>query len=253
MLANLFGAARTRKMVSPAVPRGSRVYAIGDIHGRLDLLRDLHQLIHEDAYRRQARRNVLVYLGDYVDRGMESREVIDFLLDNPLPGFECKYLKGNHEESMLRFLDDIEVGPAWLFYGGSQTLFSYGVRPPELVTDQAELTRAQTELRQKVPQRHLTFLQGLKLTHVEGDYFFAHAGIRPGQPLEAQSAQDILWIRDEFLSSTADHGKIVVHGHSISDRPDVRRNRIGIDTGAFASGRLTCLIVEGTDWSFIQT
>src|ERR1700732_3262321 len=115
--------------VKPQAPPGSRIYAIGDIHGRADLLRQLHRLIHEDAYRRQAPRNVVVYLGDYVDRGDESPAVIDLLLDEPLPSFESIYIKGNHEESLLRFLEDTAVGPAWLFYGGAQTLLSYGVRP----------------------------------------------------------------------------------------------------------------------------
>jgi serine/threonine protein phosphatase 1 len=239
--------------VVPKAPLDSRIYAIGDVHGRADLLRQLHRLIHEDAYRRQAPRNVVVYLGDYVDRGDESRAVIDLLLDEPLPSFESIYLKGNHEESMLRFLEDTSVGPAWLFYGGGQTLASYGVRPPEVPLNPRELMRAQSELAERLPPRHRRFMVDLALTHAEGDYFFAHAGVRPGVPFDQQTAQDLLWIRDDFLLSEENFGKIVVHGHTITQRPEVKRNRIGIDTGAFASGRLTCLILEGTQLGFLQT
>jgi serine/threonine protein phosphatase 1 len=217
------------------------------------LLRRLHRLIHEDAYRRQAPRNVVVYLGDYVDRGDESPTVLDVLLDEPLPTFESIYLKGNHEESMLRFLDDITVGPAWLFYGGAQTLRSYGVRAPDVPLNNRELVRAQRELAERLPSRHRRFMQDLALTHAEGDFFFAHAGVRPGVRLNQQSEQDLLWIRDEFLLSEENFGKIVVHGHTITERPEVKRNRIGIDTGAFSSGHLTCLVLEGSQLGFLQT
>ena len=245
--------ARPSEAVVPQAPPGSRIYAIGDIHGRADLLRQLHRLIHEDAYRRQAPRNVVVYLGDYVDRGDESRAVIDLLLDERLPSFESIHIKGNHEESMLRFLEDTAVGPPWLFYGGGQTLASYGVRPPEMPLNARDLLRAQSELAERLPPRHRRFLVDLSLSHSEGDYFFAHAGVRPGVPLDQQTAQDLLWIRDDFLLSEANFGKIVVHGHTIVPRPDVRPNRIGIDTGAFASGHLTCLILEGSQLGFLQT
>jgi serine/threonine protein phosphatase 1 len=244
---------RPSEAVVPQAPLGSRIYAIGDIHGRVDLLRQLHRLIHEDAYRRQAPRNVVVYLGDYIDRGDESRAVIDLLLDEKLPSFESIYLKGNHEESLLRFLEDTAVGPPWLFYGGGQTLASYGVRPPEMPLNARDLVRAQRELAERLPPRHRRFLIDLALTHSEGDYFFAHAGVRPGVPLAQQTAQDLLWIRDEFLHSDANFGKVVVHGHTIVPRPEVQPNRIGIDTGAFASNHLTCLILEGSQLGFLQT
>ena len=239
--------------LAPEVPPGTRIYAIGDIHGRVDLLRDMHQLIHEDAYRRQAPRNVVIYLGDYIDRGRESPAVIDVMLDEALPGFESIHLKGNHEDSLLRFLVDASIGPPWMFYGGAATLASYGVKPPDPATRPDELRRAQRELGQRLPARPRQFMAGLRLSHGEGDYFLAPAGVRPGVALERQNEQDLLWIRDEFLRADAEFGKIVVHGHSITARPDVQRNRIGVDTGAFASGTLTCLVLEGTDWSFLQT
>jgi serine/threonine protein phosphatase 1 len=238
---------------APAIPAGTRLYAVGDIHGCVDLLRQLSQLIHEDAYRRQAARNVVVYLGDFIDRGPDSRGVIDLLLNEPLPGFESHHLKGNHEDIMLRFLVDTSLGPSWLAYGGRQTLQSYGIDAPAADAPVSELQRAQRELGLRVPRTHLDFLRRLDLSHVEGDYFFAHAGVKPGVPLEQQRDEDMLWIRDEFLRSDASFGRIVVHGHSITQEPDVRRNRIGIDTGAFASNRLTALVAEGTEWFFLQT
>jgi Calcineurin-like phosphoesterase len=250
MFQKLLGQRKRSPAVLPRTPAGSRIYAIGDIHGRLDLLRAITQLIHEDAYAHQAPRNVAIYLGDYIDRGDASSAVIDWLIDHPLPGFASIHLLGNHEDSMLQFLTDIRVGPPWMAYGGIATLHSYGVRPPS--TDR-DLPRVQDELRGKLPERHLAFLRGLALRHIEGDYAFVHAGVRPGVAFADQAAQDLLWIRDEFLSSNADFGKIVVHGHTIAEQPEVRRNRIGIDTGAFASGTLTCLVLAGEAWSFLRT
>jgi len=238
------------EIVLPRIADGSRLYAVGDIHGRLDLLREIDGRIRDDAAAAQAARNAVIYLGDYIDRGDQSREVVDWLIDNPLPGFERILLLGNHEESLLQFLTDVQIGPAWLAYGGGATLLSYGVKPP--ATDR-EFVRAQEELRGKLPARHLAFMRGLSLCHVEGDYYFVHAGIRPGVPLDAQRQEDMLWIRDEFLSSRQDFGKIVVHGHTITETPEIRRNRIGIDTGAFASGTLTSLVLHGENWSFLHT
>jgi serine/threonine protein phosphatase 1 len=253
VLSRLMAAAGLRSKAEappPEVPAGTRVYAIGDIHGRLDLLRQLNRQIVDDAAIDPVPRNVVVYLGDFVDRGSESSGVIDCLLDEALPGFETVHLRGNHEDSMLQFLGDILIGPAWLSYGGAQTLESYGITRPRSDRD---LIRAQGELRQVLPERHRAFLRRLKLTHVEGGYLFVHAGIRPGVPLERQAPQDMLWIRDEFLLSTTDFGKVVVHGHTITDEPDVQPNRIGIDTGAFATNRLTCLVLQGSEMRFLQT
>jgi serine/threonine protein phosphatase 1 len=251
MFAKLFTArAPKAKAVLPRVPDGTRAYAIGDIHGRLDLLVEIERRIADDAAASPAARHALVYLGDYVDRGNQSREVVDRLIDLPLPGFERVLLLGNHEESMLQFLVDVQIGPAWLAYGGAATLLSYGIRPPDSDRD---FVRVQEELRAKLPERHLAFLRGLKLRHVEGDYYFVHAGVRPGIPLDDQRPEDLLWIRDEFLLSPRDFGKIIVHGHTITKTPDIKRNRIGIDTGAFASGTLTSLVLQGDAWSFLQT
>lgn len=244
---------RVPDVAPPALPEGVRVYAVGDVHGCAGLLRRLHEAIAADAADRPVARRVIVYLGDYIDRGEESRGVVDLLLQRPLAGFESVYLRGNHEASLLQFLDDTSVGPSWMTYGGAATLLSYGVRPPEPLSAPTELERAQRQLDERLPEDHRRFLAATKLAHVEGNYYFAHAGVRPGVPLDRQEAWDLMWIRDEFLRSTMDFGKIVVHGHTITDQPDVQRNRIGIDTGAFASGRLTCLALEGSSSSFLQT
>jgi len=251
MVTGLFGQKRPQLAgMAPQVPAGSRVYAVGDIHGRADLLHELHRMIASDAGACQATRKVVVYVGDYIDRGASSAMVIDLLLDQPLQGFESVHLMGNHEQSLLTFLSDLRIGPEWMAYGGAQTLASYGVEPPRT---RGELARAQIELKARLPERHLRFMAGLRLTHEEGDYLFAHAGLRPGVPLARQIEDDLLWIRDEFLHSDAEFGKIVVHGHSISEWPEIRRNRIGIDTGAFATDRLSAVILEGGARSFLHT
>ena len=235
------------------MPPGARIYAIGDIHGRLDLLQQLRAQIRRDAAAAGAGRQVLVYLGDYVDRGMQSREVIDLLLEQPLEGFEEVHLLGNHEDTMQRFLDEIAVGSNWLHYGGNMTLRSYGIQVPTGEVDQVQMERLQQELRTQLPVRHLAFLKSLRLSYEIGDYFFVHAGVRPGVPFAAQHPEDLIWIRDEFLTSRQEHGKRVVHGHSISEEVQVEANRIGIDTGAYFSGQLTCLVLQDDGHSFLQT
>jgi serine/threonine protein phosphatase 1 len=238
--------------VSAHVPAGSRIYAIGDMHGRLDLLERLRTMIVEDAHRHPIERRVVVYLGDYVDRGPDSRGVIDLLAREPLPGFESIFLKGNHEDRLLEFLVDPGVAPGWMTYGGDAALFSYGVRPPD-TRKVEEILAAQQAFIKALPPGHLEFLRALKLVHIEGDYAFVHAGFREGVPIEFQTPEDMMWIRNEFLWSDADFGKIAVHGHTITEQPQIRGNRIGIDTGAFATGTLTCLVLEGPVRRFLAT
>jgi serine/threonine protein phosphatase 1 len=238
--------------VSPQAPAGSRIYAIGDVHGRADLLERLRTVIVEDAKWHPIPRNVVVYLGDYVDRGPDSRGVVEMLTRERLPGFESVFLKGNHEDSLLQFLTDPGIAPAWMAYGGEATLYSYGVRPPDPRRVE-DILAAQKTFIQALPPEHLAFMEALKLVHVEGDYAFVHAGFRANVPIELQDPQDMMWIRNEFLWSEADFGKVAVHGHTITDRPEIRRNRIGIDTGAFATGTLTCLVLEGTERRFLAT
>ena len=257
MIGRLFGKRRPADVepaVRTAVPMATRVYAIGDIHGRADLVARLHESIRRDSADLPAAcRKVVVYIGDYIDRGIESRQVIDLLLDEPLEGFESVHLLGNHEKAMMDFLDDIAIGLDWMSFGGDATLFSYGVGMGKAGNAEARLAQIQADLRERLPKRHAEFLASLRLMHTEGDYCFVHAGIRPGVALDRQTVNDLLWIREEFLHSPAAHGKIVVHGHSITPSPQVRPNRIGIDTGAFATGRLTCLVLEGDTRRFLQT
>ena len=234
------------------VPPGCRVYAIGDIHGRADLLADLHRRIAEDAGASQAVKRIAVYLGDYVDRGHSSFEVIDMLLNEPLKGFESVHLKGNHEAMMLEFIDGTP-NPNWLVNGGDATLQSYGIEMAWAIADAYGLERIRDLLQDSVPSTHLAFLRSLQLHMIVGDYLFVHAGIRPGLPLDKQRAADFIWIRDRFLASHDDFGMRVVHGHSITAKPEVRANRIGIDTGAFFSNRLTCAILEDRDVRFLNT
>jgi serine/threonine protein phosphatase 1 len=251
MLSSLFSLPRRSRLRTAIAPPGTRIYAIGDIHGRVDLLRAAHQRILADSRMSTVHRKLVVYLGDYIDRGPDSREVIDLLLDEPLPDFQAVHLKGNHEQTLLDFLTDTSVAASWFAYGGDTTLDSYRVLRPAPGDGPQALLQTQAELRAKLPERHLAFYRALSLSHREGDYFFVHAGVKPGLPLETQSKDDLLWIRDEFLNSDADHGCIVVHGHTISPRPEVKGNRIGIDTGAYATGRLTCLRIEDDEREFL--
>lgn len=253
MLGRLFSGNRRKGDAQPEVPAAHRVYAIGDIHGRVDLLRRLHGMILEDAAGAAAERQTVIYLGDYIDRGMNSREVIDLLLDNPLPEFESVHLLGNHEEFVLDFASSLRSARMWLHNGGDTTLHSYGVEVPDVVHRDQDLEDARDDFFTRMPPSHMAFLRGLRLCHEVGDYFFVHAGVKPGVPLDRQKPQDLVWIRDEFLQSEADFGKVVVHGHTIGRDVDMRSNRIGIDTGAYNSGVLSCLVLQGAGRKVMQT
>lgn len=255
-----FRSSAARDSVSPMVgdrpaqcPAGRRLYAIGDIHGRLDLLNSLYASIEAEIAAAPHLDHQIILLGDYIDRGPDSAGVLDWLLDKQRSGAPMTPLIGNHEDSMIRFLDDLSVGPGWLYYGGRETLESYGITAGTDRHSTDALRRLQAQLRERLPPLHLDLLCALKPVHVDGDYLFAHAGVRPNVPIESQSRDDLLWIRDEFLGSTRDHGKVVIHGHTISQAPELRRNRIGIDTGAFATDILTCVVLEGATQRFLQT
>jgi serine/threonine protein phosphatase 1 len=226
----------------------TRIYAIGDIHGRLDLLDQMIDEIRSDIESHPGEA-LTVTLGDYMDRGPESRGVIDRLAHDPFPTSYVA-LKGNHEDLFDMFLRDPSVGADWRRLGGLATLHSYGVSvPPLMMGMNYEL--AAKQLQAALPPDHSKFLASLKTSIDVGNYFLCHAGIRPGIPFEGQSEQDLLWIREEFLNSQMDFGKIVVHGHTPVEEPEVLPNRINIDTGAFATGRLTCVVLEGHRQRFI--
>ena len=234
------------------IPAGDRVYAVGDIHGRMDLL----ERIAEDAARSRPDRVALVFLGDYVDRGPNSKQVVERLTqgaptDGPLAGAHWVCLRGNHEDFLLRFLEDASVGPMWCLNGGFETLRSYmGELPDRLSLDMEVL---QQLLIEALPPHHLRFLTRLPLTHREGDYLFVHAGIRPGVAIEDQEPADLMWIRDDFLFASSPASMVVVHGHTPCPTPEIRPHRIGIDTGAYYTGSLTALVLEGTDRRFLAT
>lgn len=230
-----------------------RVYAVGDIHGRLDLLDQMLGQILRDAEPAPNLLKYLVFLGDYVDRGPDSRLVIERLACGLPPAFGAVFLRGNHEDTMLGFLSDLRVAPGWLSYGGDATLESYGIPAPAPDAPAEHLQQAQTMLNGQLPAHHRAFLTGLRCHLTIGDYHFVHAGVRPGVPLDRQEDQDRLWIREAFLASRADHGKVVVHGHTIAPEPELLPNRIGIDTGAYASDRLTAIGLEGTERWFLST
>lgn len=244
-LKSLFG---TPEKKVRRVPEGCWAAAIGDIHGQLDALNALLARLERRAAASAADRKILIFLGDYVDRGLKSRQVVDRLVQG-FPGFEAHFLRGNHDETLLQFLDDESVAEAWRNYGGLETLASYGVGRPA----GGDWRQARLALLERLPADHRSFFQNLAMRFVLGDYQFVHAGLRPGVPLDAQSAHDMMWIRDDFLNSRADFGPLVVHGHTPKDRPDVKANRIGIDTGAYMTGILTALVLEGERAEFVTS
>lgn len=236
-------------------PADTILYAIGDIHGALAPLLALQAMIAADAARRPARQRVIVHLGDYVDRGPASQAVIGHLLGAHLPGFATVHLRGNHEQLMLDFLDDPGRGGPWFANGGLATLASYGI-PVALEAGRpgaSETRRLHDALRSLLPRSHRDFLQGSRLQHRIGDYLFVHAGIRPGIGIANQRDDDLLWIREPFLSANNDHGAVVVHGHTITAAPQIRANRIGIDTGAYRTGVLTAVAIEGDRLDVLRT
>jgi serine/threonine protein phosphatase 1 len=237
---------------TPAPP-DTRLYAIGDVHGRADLLERLHALILADAAHSAASRKVIIYLGDYVDRGPKSRQVIEALLHPAPDGFERVFLRGNHEHAMLQFLNAVPGSEAWLSWGGESTLFSYGVRPRGEGGKLRDMPLLSEELNRALPPEHRAFLSALPLYHEEGNYLFVHAGIRPDRPMEAQTPEDLMFIRDEFIHHGGEFTHTVVFGHSIFDAPFRAPHRIGIDTGAYATGKLTALWLEGSDGGFLHT
>lgn len=228
----------------PRLPVGRRIYAIGDLHGRADLLKLQLQQIDADGLRNPCGRSTVVFLGDYLDRGPASQEVIELLLGCN-QARETVALKGNHESFLLRFLDDPSTLDEWRSCGGLETLISYGLKP-SICPGRYEQEQLAVELAHSIPQRHLAFLNALELSYSCGDFLFVHAGIRPDVPLRKQREEDLLWIRDEFLSWDRPLEKYVVHGHTPVRTVDIRANRANIDTGAFATGCLTCVAIEGS-------
>jgi serine/threonine protein phosphatase 1 len=241
----MLGFLRPRRTVKqPRLPDGIRIYALGDIHGRADLLKQMFAVIDADIARNPAPRPIEVFLGDYIDRGPDSDYALDLLIERSRSR-ETVFLKGNHEAYFLEVLRDPAKLEDWRRFGGLQTLMAYGIQP-SLNPSAAEQTELIGALLEAVPGDHLRFLRSLKPSFECGDFYFVHAGVRPGIPLNEQQEQDLLWIRDEFLNSNENFGKFIVHGHTPVREPDMRTNRINIDTGAYATGNLTLLTIQGS-------
>jgi serine/threonine protein phosphatase 1 len=233
-----------RKQNKPQLPDRTRIYAFGDIHGRGDLLQNMFAVIDADLTRNPVARPIEVFLGDYVDRGPNSAKVLDLLIDRGRQR-ETVFLKGNHEAFFLEVMSDPTKLDQWRQIGGLETLMSYGLQP-SINSDVAEQARLIGELRAVLPEQHFSFLNGLMLYFVCGDFLFVHAGVRFGISLDEQREADLLWIRNEFLDRDENFGKFIVHGHTPVREPDLRRYRINIDTGAYATGNLTLLRIEGS-------
>jgi serine/threonine protein phosphatase 1 len=219
------------------------------VHGRADLLDQVLSRIDADLGAHPASYVIQLFLGDYIDRGSASRDVLDRLIARGRT-HRTIFLKGNHETYMVNFLKDPTVVDDWARYGGMTTLMSYGLTP-SLNANQGEQIRLAAALDQALPDDHRMFLSSLPLSFSCGDYFFVHAGVRPGIPLGQQRKEDLLWIRDDFLLHEESFSKIVIHGHTPVSQPDVRPNRINIDTGAYATGKLTCLMIEADQMFFV--
>jgi len=227
------------------LPPGQRIYAIGDVHGCLDRLASVHEQIAEDLATRPVEDSLLVHLGDYVDRGLDCAQVVDWLCGGaPVPVGRIVNLMGNHEHLMLEALPgtEKEAISAWLTNGGADSLLSWNISRKVPATEWAGL----------IPEEHQIFLRGLEISLHLGPYLFVHAGIRPGIPLDKQDKEDMLWIREPFLSWKLPHDAVVVHGHTPRQEPTIRPNRIGIDTGAVMGGVLTCVVLEEDRLGFIR-
>ena len=230
------------------------IYAVGDIHGRADLLGRLLGEIREDALASiGAARPVLVFVGDYVDRGPSSRAVLDLVIGARREAvFEVRALKGNHEAALRAFLADAATGPAWCEFGGGATLSSYGVPPPGPADDARRWRAARDAFAAVLPREHRDYQSGLDLTATYGGYVFVHAGLRPGIALDQQSEDDLLGIRDDFLAADGAFEGVIVHGHTPVERASANADRINLDTGAYATGRLTAVRLAGDERRFLQ-
>jgi serine/threonine protein phosphatase 1 len=252
VLKKLFGK-KTIDVNRAQAPDNTIIYAVGDIHGRRDLLEKLHDKILQDSLQSQSQNKIVVYMGDYIDRGRESKKTVDLLIENPLIDFQKIYIKGNHEIAMQSFIDSNGESAAWLIWGGDATLQSYGV--PLRDASGQKLTNEQMAkmLAENIPDSHKEFYSKLKLCYISGDYIFVHAGLKPDVAIDQQKESDMTTIRDEFIFSSADFGKTVVFGHTVFSSPLNINGKIGVDTGAYASGILTAAVLEKNSVRFIST
>ena len=254
MLDRLFKkSASPRPLNTARVPDGMRVYAIGDVHGRLDLLQALLAQIDADDAKRGPADTHLIFLGDLMDRGADSAGVVETAMLLRDSGRKVRFLMGNHEEVFVRACrkNDTKITRFFLRIGGEATVLSYPITRAEYMT--LDMEQLSERLGNLVPREHLEFIDGFEDQIVIGDYAFVHAGIRPGVPLAEQKPSDLRWIREEFVDQRGDLEKVIVYGHTIYDDIEERGSRIGIDTGAYASGKLTALALEGGERWYLQT
>lgn len=251
--------AKKEGVAQPSLPPGLRVYAVGDIHGELGLLEQLHDIIRQDLADAPHLDAVkIIYLGDYINRGCQSRKVLDALRTTPVANARPLFLMGNHELALIKFLTGKMDYREWLRWGGDQTLISYGVDVISPYSDDHEIAQLRQVFREAIPREHYRFLSKLKPYAVEGSYVFVHAGLRPGVELEEQKLQDLLLIRKDFLKKPVTCGKTIIHGHTVFNTPHIRKTRrrvdsIGIDTGAYNSGKLTAIVLESESYRFLNT
>ncbi|WP_440409049.1 metallophosphoesterase family protein [Neorhizobium petrolearium] len=243
--------------VNPAIS-GGRVYAVGDVHGQADLLAAMWIAIAEDMKRHPADRALIIFLGDLIDRGPDSAGVVEAIIraqERWRDGIEIMCLRGNHDHWLATFLTDPSVLSAWAVKGGLETLVSYGLKEGDILAGVADIGRAvalQQMFAAIIPIRHKEFMLSLPLWHDDGDYFFAHAGVDPDRPLADQRFEDLTWIRDKFLLSQKNFGKVVVHGHTPRQEVESLPNRINVDTGAYMRQVLSCVILEGAERHLLQ-
>ncbi len=233
------------------VPDGTRVYAVGDIHGRHHLVEKMLEAIVQDAKAKPPARNIEVFLGDYVDRGLHSREVLDLLIAPPAAGHERVCLMGNHEDALLKFLDHPKYLRGWGNMGGYATLASYGLAIPESMAPE-RLAQLRDQFRRHMPTEHLAFLKSLPMQHIIGDYIFVHAGIAPGVAIAEQTRDNLLWIRNPFLNYEGHFEYYVVHGHSPIAAPEIHKNRANLDVSDATIPTLCCAVLDGTKRSIIM-
>jgi serine/threonine protein phosphatase 1 len=252
MIAKFFSRRKAAPSPIGSVPDGQRFYAIGDIHGRLDLLEELLSAVDADNSVRGALDAQVIFLGDLIDRGPFSAQVVEFALQCERRQPSWRFLLGNHEEVFLKALSgDLKALAFFTRIGGRETILSYGISEAEYRdSDYPELLAL---LLDRVPAEHIAFLERFEDLIVAGDYAFVHAGVRPNQSLSNQRTSDLRWIRAEFLEHRGEFEKIIVHGHTIAEDVEILPHRIGLDTGAYASGKLTAMGFEGAERWILQT
>ena len=247
------------------INKNSAIYAIGDIHGCYQLLKKTINNIENDIKKNKIKHPTLVFLGDYIDRGPDSKKVLDFLIKIKYK-HKSIFLKGNHEDVLLRFIKNHKKCSLLVINGGMPTLESYGINTKEIdptknksiLDSEKKYKKIHEQFLNNMPKSHLDFLKNeLCLYYENDDYFFAHAGVRPGISLNKQSEQDLLWIREPFLSCQNKHDKLIIHGHTITNKADIQNNRIGIDTGAYHTNELTVIVLpydfKNKKYYFLET